>query len=121
MQGFKVQPVELFLAAGKGIQMGLPLFGSVAFAVNAHGFKNGIPKLFHSFLFGAVGEDTLGPGGDGNRSDAPGETVGHLQAVKSFQCFALCLLGADEAYTITAAAIADAGWTTYATLTNPNM
>lgn len=33
----------------------------------------------------------------------------------------LCLLGADEAYTITAAAIADAGWTTYATLTNPNM
>ena len=33
----------------------------------------------------------------------------------------LCLLGSDEAYTTTAAAIEAAGWTTYATLTNPNM
>lgn len=33
----------------------------------------------------------------------------------------LCLMGADSAYTNTAAAIEAAGWTTYAALENPNM
>lgn len=33
----------------------------------------------------------------------------------------LCLMGSDEIYTNTASAIEAAGWTTYATLENPNM
>lgn len=33
----------------------------------------------------------------------------------------LCLMGTDEVYTSTAAAIEAAGWTTYTTLANPNM
>ena len=97
MQGFEVQGVQLLHPLMEGGEVVFPLLHRFAVAADADGLENGVPQLFHGFVFAILREHGLRPAGDGNGGDAPGEAAAHLQAVKVLQRLAAGLLGADDA------------------------
>ena len=88
--------VQQVLPAAQGIQMLTPGGNGGAVALNADRAENGIPQLFHSLFLRQLREHGGGPGGDGHRSDAPGEAVAHLEPVKGLAEHGTGLLRPDQ-------------------------
>ena len=83
----------------------MPFFHAGSVAADADGGKDGVPEFLHGFFFADVGEDGLGPAGNGYRGDAPGEAAAHLKPVKVLQGLAGSLLRPDDPAVLHAAEV----------------
>ncbi|MPM14311.1 hypothetical protein SDC9_60673 [bioreactor metagenome] len=96
VEGLEVQCIQRFSAPGKRVKMLPPFLNGTSVSADAHGGKNSVPQPLHGLGLRRLGENPLGPGGNGNGRDAPGEAAGHLQTVKHPQCLPPGSLGPDH-------------------------
>ena len=97
VQALQVQGVEDVTAPVEGVQMFPPPVHGMAVAGDADGGEDGVPELVHALVPAQTGEDLLRPTGDGHGGHAPGEGVGHLEAVVLPEGLAAGALGAGDA------------------------
>ena len=97
VEALQVQGVELVHPILQRRQVMPPALHGPAVAVDPDGGKDGVPELGHRRVRLQTRKGLLGPGGDGHAGHAPGEAVGHLQAVELLQGGVGAPLAADNA------------------------